>query len=134
MLKTELINIYFRRGYQYRDIIELLKTQHNIIMSIHSLHRYLNKMSLFRKSQCPPSGYVLTVIKDYLKENGSSRVYRNVKQRLSERGHQFTFEIVRVALKEIDSEGVATTTTKQTSEEAEIYERRTKRCMAHRWE
>ena len=75
-------------------------------MSIRSLHRYLNKMSLFRKSQCPPSGYVLVVIKDYLKENGSSRGYRNVKQRLSERGHQFTFEIVRVALKEIDSEEV----------------------------
>ena len=104
--KEELIEKYFRYGYPYKDIIELLNTQHNISVSIRSLQRCLKRLGLSRKNDRPSSNIVMSVIDGFLKSHGNSRGYRNVKQRLAESGVQFSYELVRVALKEIDSEGV----------------------------
>ena len=43
---------------------------------------------------------------DFIRQKGDSRSYRNIKQRLMQEGKQYSANIIRLALKELDPEGV----------------------------
>lgn len=45
-----LIKYYFYRGYQYKDILDLLATYHNIEISERTLHRRLRMYGLCRRN------------------------------------------------------------------------------------
>ena len=102
-----LVERYFWNGYRYDEIIMLLKKQHHIQISKRTLQRYLNHIGLSRRSRPLDSNALLADVHQYLQENGDSHGYRNVRQRLLQRGISYTHEAIRIALLVLDPEGVS---------------------------
>ena len=70
------------------------------------LHRILRKQKLFRKNKNVSSREILNSVAEELKESGSSYGYRFIHQKIRMKGLQTNRELVRLALKSLDPEGV----------------------------
>ena len=73
---------------------------------MHHLHRILHKQQLFRKNKNVSSREILNSVADEVKESGSSYGYRFIHQKIRMKGLQTNRELVRLALKALDPEGV----------------------------
>ena len=70
------------------------------------LHRILRKQKLFRKNKNVSSREILNSVAEELKESGSSYGYRFIHQKIRMKGLPTNCELVRLALKALDPEGV----------------------------
>ena len=66
----------------------------------------LKYLQLARKSIKISSSDVLRDVGDFIRQKGDSPGYRNIKERLMHEGKQYSANIIRLALKELDPEGV----------------------------
>ena len=71
-----------------------------------NLHRILRKQKLFRKNKNVSSREILNSVAEELKESGSSYGYRFIHQKIIMKGLPTNRELVRLALKALDPEGV----------------------------
>ena len=103
----ELIVTYFRRGFLYEDILKLLKKRCDITFSIRTFHRIIKKLNLKRKNVSFLTNELINDVQESIESGGENRGYRNIRQRLIQKGKPYTFNSVRLALKSIDPDGVA---------------------------
>ena len=103
----ELIVTYFRRGFLYEDILKLLKKRCDITFSIRTFHRIIKKLNLKRKNVSFLTNELINDVQESIESGGENRGYRNIRQRLIQKGKPYTFNSVRPALKSIDPDGVA---------------------------
>ena len=103
----ERIKRYFWKGYIYDEIILLLQKHHHVQISKRSFLRCVNRLGLFRKNLHINSVSLLKDVQQYLEENGSRHVHRNVQQRLMSGGIQYTKEAVGITLNVLGQEGVS---------------------------
>ena len=104
--KESLICSYFLAGFPYKDILQFLLTFHNIELTMRHLHRILRKQKLFRKNKIVSSREILNSVAEELKESGSSYGYRFIHQKCRMKDLSTNRELVRLALKALDPEGV----------------------------
>ena len=104
--KKEVITHLFRCGYQYIDILELLRCYYGISISIRTFHRLLQEYGLKRKSIDLSTNEVIEMVYKEIQEFGENRGYRSVYQHLIEKGIQIPANVVRIAMKELDPVGV----------------------------
>jgi len=101
-----LITQLFQNGYQYKEILEILRTKYGIEMSIRTLHRSMRSYGLKRNGVQHSSVELITNIESEIQESGENRGYRSIYQHLIEKGIQISQHTVRKVMKEIDPEGV----------------------------
>lgn len=104
--KRDIITHFFRCGYQYKDILELLRRYHDISISMRTLHRLLKEYGLKRKCADVSTSTILDKVRQEIQEVGENRGYRSIYQHLIEKGIQIPTRLVRAALKELDPSGV----------------------------
>ena len=80
---------------------------HNTNVSLRSLHRILRAKSLHRRRRAINMQDIMTEIMDEIRSNGSGKDYRAMHQDLTRKGFAVDKDSVRLALKELDPEGVA---------------------------
>ena len=97
---------YFWAGFPYKDILQFLLTYHNIELTMRHLHRILRKQKLFRKNETVSSREILNSVAEELKEFGSSYGYRFIHKKIRMKGLPSNRELVRLALKALDPEGL----------------------------
>ena len=101
------IRDYFIRGYEYADILKLLKKNHNYCINIRTLHRRIRLKGLSRKHLVITSTILLQDVQKIISRSGyQNRGYRNVRQRLMQEGKQYSGNSIRLALQVLDPEGV----------------------------
>ncbi|XP_051798985.1 uncharacterized protein LOC127532017 [Acanthochromis polyacanthus] len=84
----ELIQNYFMEGHSYEIIVDLLKTKHNISVSLRSLERRLKDAGLTRRINYTPIATVRAAISEELKGSGQLLGYRAMWQILKQK-HSF---------------------------------------------
>ena len=103
----ELIVTYFRRGFLYQDILKLVKKRCDITLSIRTFHSIRKGLKLKRKNVSFLTNELINDVQESIESGGENRGYRNIRQRLIQKGKPYTFNSVRLALKSIDPDGVA---------------------------
>ena len=103
----ELIVTCFRRGFLYQDILKLVKKRCDITLSIRTFHRIRKGLNLKRKNVSFLTNELINHVQESIESGGENRGYRNIRQRLIQKGKPYTFNSVRLALKSIDPDGVA---------------------------
>ena len=102
-----IIRYYFKNGYPYSAIIQMLRRYHGKCISLRTLHRRLRSYNnLRRRNSNYRSQTVTDLIVDEINRNGNTKGYRAMHQILVRKGCNVNRETVRQALKEIDPEGV----------------------------
>ena len=87
----ELIVTYFRRGFLYEDILKLLKKRCDITFSIRTFHRIIKKLNLKRKNVSFLTNELINDVQESIESGGENRGYRNIRQRLIQKGKPYTF-------------------------------------------
>lgn len=108
MLKEDIIEMYFKDGFKYKEILLLLSSRHHIQVSMRTLHRILENRGLKRKNLKILTRTVVKSISDELKGSASLLGYRAMHKKLVSKGIMVDMETVRLALKELDPVGVET--------------------------
>lgn len=111
--REELIKHYFLSGFSYKEIIASLSTNHNIEISLRHLNRILRSLNLFRRHNHIEPEEALNRISEQLRGSASCFGYRLMHQKLRSDGINVDRETVRLALKELDPEGVTSRTNKR---------------------
>jgi len=101
-----LIKEYFRNGYEYKEILLLLKENHGLDVKLRTLERILQRNNLGRKKLNIDNRQIVRAVHQEVTESGGCFGYRKVHQRLLRKGIQVDRETVRLTLKEIDPAGV----------------------------
>ena len=78
----ELIIKYFDEGYSYKEICQLLKEKHKIVIYVRKLKRLLFKLGLRRKNVPDDLEKASSAILNEIEESGSCLGYRSMKMRL----------------------------------------------------
>ena len=104
--KSSLVERYFWNGFQCSEIMDLMSNLHNTNMSLHSLHRILRARGLRRRGRSINIQDIMTEIMNEIRSNGSDKGYRAMHQTLTRKGFAVDKDSVRLALKELDPEGV----------------------------
>ena len=102
-----VITAYFRRGHEYSRIVDLLKKEHNVTMSIRTLKNRLNEYDLKRRNVVYDEGLVRQRIEEILNGPGCMGGYHSVWHTLKLEGMQVPRDLVEQLLKELDPEGCA---------------------------
>ena len=87
--------------------MDLISDFHDTNMSLHSLHKILRDGGLRRRGRSINMQNIMTEIMDEIRSNGSHKGYRAMHQALTRKGFAVDKDYVRLALNELDSEGVA---------------------------
>ena len=80
---------------------------HNTNMSLRLLHKILRARGLRRRGRSINMQDIMAEIMDEIRSNGSDKGYRAMHQALTRKGFAVDKDSVRLALKELDPEGVA---------------------------
>ena len=102
-----LVKRYFWNGFEYSEIMDFMLNLHNTNMSLRSLHRILRARGLRRRGRSVNIQDIMTEIMNEIRSNGSDKGYRAMHQTLTRKGFAVDKDSVRLALKELDPEGVA---------------------------
>ena len=105
MSVKEKVCLYFKCGYPYKDIIELLQKFDGTVISIRTLHRILRESGLKRRSFQLSTKEIVEHVRREI-DKGENRGYRSIYTRLINSGIQISSNTVRLAIKEIDPCGV----------------------------
>lgn len=102
----EIIERYFKQGFDYQKILCFLYQYHGIRISLRTLNTKLHYLGLKRKNINYNLDNVKTRIQQELDGPGCSGGYRAVWHTLRIEGMQVPRDVVRVILKELDPQGV----------------------------
>lgn len=105
--EAELIHRYFTEGHTYEIILELLRTNHNIPMSLKTLKTRLKNAGLTRRTNYTPIATVRAVISEELRGPGQLFGYRAMWQTLRQK-YSLTVkrDDVMLILAELDPAGI----------------------------
>ena len=81
----ELIQKYFTEGHSYEIVVDLLKTKHNIPVSLRNLERRLKDAGLTISINYTPIATVRAAISEELKGSGQLLGYRAMWQILKQK-------------------------------------------------
>ena len=101
-----LIEVYFRQGYKYNEVLHMLSTYHDVNISIRQLHRILRKQGLYRKGKLSDLNQIITFVERQLRGSGECIGYRQMHQRCVRTGFRVSQDSIRIILKELDPDGV----------------------------
>ena len=110
--RETLISEYFREGFRYNEIIEILQQHHAIVLSLRHLKRILKNLNLKRRSYTEAREAV-EFIRGELRSSGQLHGYRIMYERCRQRGINVRMDDVRFILKQLDPEGVSLRTAKR---------------------
>lgn len=106
--RLDMIKIYFQNGFTYKEILLLLLSRHNILLSLSHLKRILSKANMRRRQGVTYASRHVTeqAINNELLASGQCLGYRSMWRRLL-RDHGLTVKrsTVMNLLREIDPEG-----------------------------
>ena len=102
----EIVRTYFQAGLSYNEILEFLRSYHNINITVRQLHRILRKEALFRRKHKSSINDVIEAIQSLLKGPSSNHGYRSIHLKLRNMGLTIDRETVRLCLRSLDPEGV----------------------------
>ncbi|XP_020563208.2 uncharacterized protein LOC110016040 [Oryzias latipes] len=100
------VKLYFRIGFTNKEILNLLATQNQIIISIRTLKRICRKLGLFRRKHHTDLEEILTFVEEEMIGSGQLQGYRWLHQRALQRGFVVSQETIRALIKILDPEGV----------------------------
>ena len=100
-----LIKYYFYCGYQYKDILDLLATYHNIEISERTLHRWLRMHGLSRRNPEYDVDSIIHEVEGTLDGPDCIAGYRHVWHSLQLKGYQVPRQVVELLLRELDPDG-----------------------------
>ena len=100
-----IITRYFRKGFEYERIVELLGKEHQIAMSIKTLKNRLREYNLKRRDLIWDEAHVRQEIAEVLNGPGCMGGYRSVWHTLRIKGIQVPRNVVQTIVKELDPEG-----------------------------
>ena len=83
----EIVRTYFQAGLSYNEILEFLRSYHNINITVRQLHRILRKEALFRRKHKSSINDVIEAIQSLLKGPSSNHGYRSIHLKLRKEGH-----------------------------------------------
>ena len=104
--RNALVEVYFKLGLPYNEILAMLAVNHGIILSVRTVHRILRQRGYYRRGES--SDYILVVnfIQQLLQESGYLHGYRWMHARCIQHGLLVSRDVVRVILLILDAEGV----------------------------
>ena len=102
-----IIESMFYDGYEYREMVEMLKAQHDIDISLRTLKRWLKALNLRRVNIEFDHGRLKGMIAELLDGPGGSQGYRSIWHTLEQRGERVPRREVENIVRELDTEGVA---------------------------
>lgn len=105
--EREIITYYFRRGFEYEGIVQLLNKKHNIQMSTRTLKNRLKEYNLKRRGVAYDEEQIRQRIAELIDGPGCMGGYRSVWHTLCLEGAQVPRDVVQRLLKELDPEGCA---------------------------
>lgn len=100
-----VITTYFRKGYEYARIVEMLEKEHNVAMSIRTLKNRLNEYGLKRRNVVYDEAVVRERIEDLLNGPGCMGGYRSIWHTLKLEGMQVPRDVVEQIVRELDPDG-----------------------------
>ena len=106
--KEDIIKHYFLSGLTYSEILHFLTHYHGIHIGLRQLNRLLRQQGLYRRRNKVPINNVIVEIKRRLNSSNRSLGYRSLHLALRNCGIATDRETVRIILKELDPQGVAT--------------------------
>ena len=74
----DLLKVYFHRGYQYQEIVNLLSKFHRISVSVRSLKRRLQDLDLKRRGKNIDIDIVKETVRHEIQGAGQLAVYRYI--------------------------------------------------------
>ena len=83
-----IIESMFYDGYEYREMVEMLKAQHDIDISFRTLKRRLKALNLRRVNIKFDPGRLRGMIAELLDGPGGSQGYRSIWHTLEQRGER----------------------------------------------
>lgn len=102
----ELVNLYFRTGFNNKEILALLTHRHSVIISVRTLKRICQTLRLFRRKNQTNLEVIAAFIRDEIAGTGQMQGYRWLHLRAIQRGYVVSQDTVRQLIKLIDPEGV----------------------------
>ena len=106
MMEHKFITDYFKRGYNYGEILFALRNLHQIFISERTLHRILRQHGLYRRGHSTSTTSLIHFVKNELNSSRSCLGYRTMHQRCVRAGLRVSQKIVNVTLRALDPEGV----------------------------
>ena len=88
-------------------MLKLVIKRCDITFSIRTLHRIIKGLNFKRKNVSFLTNELTNDVHESIESGGENRGYRNIKQRLIQKGKPYTFNSVRLTLKSIDPDDVA---------------------------
>ena len=101
-----LLESLFFKGYEYQEIIYMLRKHHNITISLSSLKRKLKQYRLHRNKVEFDPQVLRNAIVDIIDSPGSSVGYRSVWHALQQKGIRVPRSKVEEIVRELDPDGV----------------------------
>lgn len=102
----ELIEVYFKLGLQYRDIVSVLAFRHRYVITERHLKRILRSRRLFRRKDYSSVEDAIAFIQHQLQTSGQLHGYRWMHAKCNENGLHIRKEHVRLILSLLDPAGV----------------------------
>lgn len=105
--EDDLLLKYFRDGHSYSVIVDFLASKHNIKMSLRTLKKKLNRLSLYKRKNYSPLDNVRTAIIAELNGSGQHYGYRTMCQTLRQK-HNLTVrrQDVMLMMADLDPLGI----------------------------
>ena len=101
-----LLESLFYKGYEYEEILYMLKNQHNITISLSTLKRKLRQYNLHRNGVEFDLPALRNAIVEILDGPGCSLSYRSVWHALQRKGIRVPRSVVEEIVRELDPDGV----------------------------
>lgn len=106
MNREDFILRYFRMGFRNSEILHALANKHGIVISIRTLKRISQRLSLYRRKNYSHLVEVALFIIEQCQESGSQHGYRWMYAKCIMAGFAVSQKTVRLMLSIIDPEGV----------------------------
>ncbi len=105
---NDLLEVYFRLGLTYKEILLSLAVVHGIVTSLRTLKRDLKRLGLFRRKYKTDIFEVVGFVRKTILQEGNHHGYRWMHLQCIQSGLSVDRETIRLLLQVIDEEGVAT--------------------------
>ncbi|KAK0153303.1 hypothetical protein N1851_005037 [Merluccius polli] len=101
-----LVKLYFRIGFNNKEILAILAQNHSVVISVRTLKRLCGKLCLFRRRNHTNLEEVAAFLQTELAGNGQMQGYRWLHLRAIHKGYVVSQNTVRQLIKLFDPEGV----------------------------
>ena len=101
-----LIESLFYEGYEYQEIIQILRTRYDIELSLSTLKRKLKDYNLSRNNVEFDPNELREIVVEHMDGRGCSQGYRSIWHTLQRKGVRVPRSAVEEIVREVDPEGV----------------------------